>query len=79
MSNRLISDVLEIANNAIYFGDRKEYLTALWDICIKLGMNEDDVGKKFMEPEIKDNSLDIRQILIDQSNKDRLLDPRKGD
>ena len=39
--------IIEIANNAIYFNDSSDYLTALWEICMEDGMEEDEVGKSF--------------------------------
>lgn len=40
-----------IANNAIYFNDRSDYLSALWDVCMMLNpqISEDEVGKKYLE------------------------------
>lgn len=40
-----------IANNAIYFNDRSDYLSALWDVCkmLKSPLSEDEIGKKYLE------------------------------
>jgi len=40
-----------IANNAIYFNDNSDYLTALYDICIMLNPNiqENKIGEEFIE------------------------------
>ena len=48
-SDDLLGSVTEIANNAIYFDDNSDYRSALWDICSKLGMADNDIGAKFIE------------------------------
>ena len=48
-SDDLLGSVTEIANNAIYFDDNSNYRSALWDICSKLGMADNDIGAKFIE------------------------------
>lgn len=41
----------KISNNAIYFNDRSDYLSALWEVCKTLNpnINEDEIGKKYLE------------------------------
>ena len=38
-----------IANNAIYFNDRADYLGALWEVCMMLQPQNDDIGKKYLK------------------------------
>lgn len=40
-----------IANNAIYFNDKSDYLKALFEICetLKPSFDIDDIGKKYLE------------------------------
>ncbi|WP_236893687.1 hypothetical protein [Clostridium botulinum] len=40
-----------IANNAIYFNDRSDYLSALYEICktIKPNIDECEIGNKYLE------------------------------
>ena len=40
-----------IANNAIYFNDRSDYLTALYEVCKMLNsqIEESEIGKKYIE------------------------------
>jgi len=42
-------EIKRTANNALYFDDNSDYATALWQICSLLGMDEDDIGEKFIE------------------------------
>jgi hypothetical protein len=51
---------MEIANNAIYFDDNSDYRSALWDICSKLGMADDDIGAKFIEANPKLGGANLR-------------------
>ncbi len=43
-----------IANNVIYFDDSSDYPCALREICATQGMDEDDIGAKFIEDTHKD-------------------------
>lgn len=40
-----------IANNAIYFNDKSDYLSALWDVCTMLKplFECSEIGKKYIE------------------------------
>ncbi|MBY6916025.1 hypothetical protein [Clostridium botulinum] len=40
-----------IANNALYFNDRSDYKSALWEVCnmLKPKFCCDDIGKKFIK------------------------------
>lgn len=42
-----------IANNVIYFNDRSDYLSALYDICKALNpeLDENLIGSKYIEEE----------------------------
>lgn len=42
-----------IANNAIYFNDRSDYLSALYDVCKFLDpqLDEDSIGSKYIDEE----------------------------
>lgn len=46
-----VSEAFKIANNAIYFNDRSDYLSALYDVCRTLKPNEDveKIGIKYLE------------------------------
>lgn len=48
-SRDLLSDIRRIANNVIYFDDSSDYSGALWDICRKCGMTDDDIGREYIE------------------------------
>ena len=43
-----------IANNAIYFDDNSDYLTALFEICraLKPDINEEEIGKTYMDEDL---------------------------
>ena len=53
-----IKKAFAIANNAIYFDDNSDYLTALYQICKCLNpdITEDDVGKKYVDEEWNKNT-----------------------
>lgn len=40
-----------IANNAIYFNDRSDYLSALYEVCktLRPAINDDEIGQKYLE------------------------------
>lgn len=50
LSERL-DKAFKVANNAIYFNDRSDYLSALYEICtiLKPVTTYDDIGKKYLE------------------------------
>lgn len=48
-SGDLLAEIRRIANNVIYFDDSSDYSGALWDICRKCGMADDDIGQKYIE------------------------------
>ncbi len=48
-SGDLLAEIRRIANNVIYFDDSHDYGGALWDICRKCGMADDDIGQNYIE------------------------------
>lgn len=44
-----INKIFTIANNAIYFRDDSDYLTALYEICNVIKPNDETVGEQFIE------------------------------
>ncbi|NFE73360.1 hypothetical protein FDC27_05255 [Clostridium botulinum] len=46
-----IEKAFAIANNAIYFNDRSDYLTSLYDVCnmLKPKIDYSEIGKKYIE------------------------------
>lgn len=44
-----VQAMLRTANNAIYFSDSHDYLSALSEVCLSAMMPEDQIGKEFME------------------------------
>lgn len=46
-----VLEAFKIANNAIYFNDKSDYLNALYNICkvIKPDLSEDEIGKEYMD------------------------------
>jgi len=48
-SGDLLAEIRRIANNVIYFDDNSDYSGALWDICRKCGMADDDIGQRYIE------------------------------
>lgn len=44
-------EAFKTANNAIYFNDRSDYLSALYEVCKILNpdIKPDDIGKKYIE------------------------------
>jgi hypothetical protein len=48
-SEALLAEIRRIANNVIYFDDSSDYGGALWDICRKCGMTDDDIGASYIE------------------------------
>jgi len=52
-SGDLLAEIRRIANNVIYFDDNSDYSGALWDICRKCGMADDDIGQRYIEANAK--------------------------
>jgi hypothetical protein len=48
-SRRRADAAFRIANNTIYFNDRSDYLTALWDVCESIYPGAEDTGKTYIE------------------------------
>jgi len=46
-----VKKAYEIANNAIYFNDRSDYKTALWEVCKSLCPNieDEEIGKEYID------------------------------
>ncbi len=46
-----IEKAFAMANNAIYFNDRSDYLTSLYDVCnmLKPKIDYSEIGKKYIE------------------------------
>lgn len=46
-----VKQAFAVANNAIYFADRSDYKTALYEVCKTLNPNIDDelIGSKYIE------------------------------
>lgn len=46
-----VLEAFKIANNAIYFNDRSDYLGALYDVCKALNpyIDVNEIGKKYIE------------------------------
>ncbi|KIL06873.1 UNVERIFIED_ORG: hypothetical protein B2H98_13185 [Clostridium botulinum] len=46
-----IEKAFAIANNAVYFNDRSDYLTSLYDVCnmLKPKIDYAEIGKKYIE------------------------------
>jgi hypothetical protein len=42
----LLNKIFEIANNAIYFRDNSDYLTALYQICKIIKPDDESIGEK---------------------------------
>lgn len=49
MSEELLNKVFQIANNAIYFQDNSDYLTALYEICHAIKPGNQTIGEEFIE------------------------------
>ena len=47
--NNALNKVFQIANNAIYFGDSSDYLTALYEICAVIKPGDEAVGETFIK------------------------------
>jgi hypothetical protein len=47
--NDQLKTAIKIANNALYFNDSSDYKSALYDICLTCGMEEDAIGEKYIE------------------------------
>ena len=43
-----INKMYEIANNAIYFNDSSDYLSALYEVCMVIAEDEDKIGEEFI-------------------------------
>ena len=41
-----VTKIFEIANNAIYFRDNSDYLTALYEICHVINPDDESVGER---------------------------------
>jgi hypothetical protein len=48
-TEQMINKIFQIANNAIYFRDDSDYLTALYEICNVIKPDEDSIGDQFIE------------------------------
>ncbi|ENZ33488.1 hypothetical protein HMPREF1084_01957 [Clostridium butyricum 60E.3] len=49
-NNERIEKAFAIANNAIYFNDRSDYLTALYEVCnILKHIGNTEIGKNYIE------------------------------
>lgn len=44
-----LDKIFQIANNAIYFRDDSDYLTALYEICNIIKPNDETIGEVFIE------------------------------
>lgn len=49
-----IEKAFAIANNSIYFNDRSDYKSALWEICETLNSEKLEIGEKYIETEEKE-------------------------
>ena len=49
ISNNKLDKIFLIANNAIYFQDNSDYLTALYEICAVINPDDENIGQKFIE------------------------------
>lgn len=49
MNEEILSKIFQTANNAIYFQDSSDYLTALYEICNIIKPNDESIGEKFIE------------------------------
>ena len=49
-SSTLLDECQRIANNAIFFDDKSDYRSALLEICVTCGMDVDEIGSKYIEP-----------------------------
>ena len=49
MSEEILNKIFEIANNAIYFRDNSDYLTALYEICNVIKPGNENIGEIFIE------------------------------
>ncbi len=49
-SSTLLDECQRIANNAIFFDDKSDYRSALLEICVTCGMDVDEIGIKYIEP-----------------------------
>lgn len=47
--NEKLNTIFQIANNAIYFQDNSDYLTALYEICAVINPGDENIGQKFIE------------------------------
>lgn len=43
-----INQAFALANNAIYFNDRSDYLSALWDVCKYLQPENEEIGEQYI-------------------------------
>jgi hypothetical protein len=52
-----VKKAFAIANNAIYFNDRSDYLSALYEVCMALNpeLDEELIGSKYIEEDQKNN------------------------
>jgi hypothetical protein len=46
-----VAKAIVVANNAIYFNDSSDYLTALYEVCEALGHNIDECNTEYIEGE----------------------------
>lgn len=49
-----IEKAFAIANNAIYFNDRSDYRSALWEVCEILNAEKIEIGEKYIETKEKE-------------------------
>ncbi len=46
--NQRMCKAFAIANNAIYFSDSSDYLTALWNVCKCLQPENEEIGEQYI-------------------------------
>lgn len=56
-----VKKAFALANNAIYFADRSDYLTALHEVCDCLNVDTeyDEMGSKYIEEELNEKCQEI--------------------
>ena len=76
-----------IANNAIYFNDRSDYLSALFDVCTMLNPKFEcsEIGKKYIVKKEVENIVIGEEIIVKEDKQiktiltDKVINVKKGD
>lgn len=73
-----VKQAFSVANNAIYFADRSDYKSALYEVCKTLNPTMDDklIGSKYIEEDIeehKERGEYIDKVYVTDKEFDRYL------